>query len=87
MADEDEWAEFRRTVEALEAELASHPGTAAYHRVDDLLRAWDVVDAAGRDLYALVMAGQEDRAFAVALIDWRGTGRDAFVKAADKALQ
>jgi len=76
-----------QTLEQYATELRAHPGTLAHHRVDDVIRAWDVFDAAGRDVYAVMMAGQEDSAFATSLIDWRGTGRAAFVSAADKAVQ
>lgn len=87
MAAERDPEDLEQTLEQFAAELRTHPGTLAHHRVDDVIRAWDVFNAAGRDVYALMMAGQEDATFATSLIDWRGTGRAAFVSAADKAVQ
>ena len=76
-------AEFER----LDAELRGHPGKVAHQLLDEVVRGWDTFDGAGRNIYALMTAGETDENLVGDLIDWRGVKRAAYVKASDAALQ
>lgn len=83
---DDGLSAWRAEIQGIEAMVREHPGSTAYHQIEELSRAWATFDGAWINLFALMKAGETDEEFASGLIDWHGVERAATLRASDSAL-